>query len=74
MPLALDPGEQTNYDSHYLNVTIRLRGDATVGRVRSELDSLAVRLRNDHPRDSSALGFDLSPLMEQFTRDSGSSS
>jgi putative ABC transport system permease protein len=65
-PLGFWPGDERNYQAHWLEVSGRLRPGVTVGQARAELGALATRIR---PRAAAGATVAVLPLVEASVRD-----
>jgi putative ABC transport system permease protein len=69
-PLALDPKDASDRDSHYLQVIGLLKPGVTQAQAQAEIDAISARARQQYPEtNSSRIGF-VEGLNEAFTRGS----
>jgi putative ABC transport system permease protein len=69
VPIAFTPERKAMHDEHYLNVYGRLKPGATRAQALAELETVAVRLRHDFPKDASNLKYSMVPFVDQFVGD-----
>jgi putative ABC transport system permease protein len=67
-PLALDSATWQSRGAHWLLVTGRLAGGATVASAQAELATIAGRLRADYPSTNSGWGVNVRPLERDVAR------
>lgn len=64
---TLPPGEMARQETtHFLRVVGKLKPDASFAQVRSELDTIATRLRQAYPQHNPVIGVSVVPLHEQI--------
>jgi putative ABC transport system permease protein len=62
-PFALD--DPRNDGAHYLRVLGRLKAGVSMARAQAEMQTIAARLRQAHPKECKGIGANVVPLVEQ---------
>lgn len=65
VPLVLRP-EQIDRDNHFLLVLGRLKPGVTIAQAQADMDVIADRLANDHPKTNKGWGVRIEPLHNDF--------
>ncbi|MBZ5509151.1 MAG: ABC transporter permease [Acidobacteriia bacterium] len=67
-PLVLT-AEESKRGNWFFGVVAKLRPNLRIQEARTELDSLAVRLTREHPKENAGIRFKLTPLQEEVAGD-----
>ncbi len=59
------PDDPRNDNGHYLRVIGRLKAGVSVAQARSEMQTIAARLQQAHPKENEGTGANIVPLLEQ---------
>ncbi|HET9530565.1 MAG TPA: ABC transporter permease [Blastocatellia bacterium] len=62
VPMVFETGEASSRGDHYLKVVARLKDETSIEQAQKELDAIAARLAEQHPRTNSDRGVVLVPL------------
>lgn len=68
-PLRLDADDRENRRSHQWTVVARLDDGVTVERAQAEMDAVAARITEAHPRHMTGWGVNVVPLRDDITDD-----
>jgi predicted permease len=68
-PIAFTPAQKVLHDEHYLSVYGRLKAGATAQQAQQQLETVAVRLRHDFPKDAGELRYTTAPFRDGFVGD-----